>query len=228
MDHAILNLLVWVPGLKTRPVYADSAQTGMISTFFESVREDLPVSMLGDVDAATLAESDERGTRNRVLRQVFQHALDRQSRGSSLRERVLASFEETLQLAFLVERQPLFENSVSIQRVTPTGQAIPRIELRYPPYLATCLEAVKERIRRRAPEAEIVSLSTAPGAFHLLGATRMAESPADGCLDRDLRYHGLENLFVLSTSAYPSSSSASPTLTLAALALRLGDRLASA
>jgi choline dehydrogenase-like flavoprotein len=53
----------------------------------------------------------------------------------------------------------------------------------------------------------------------------MADTARDGCVDRDLKYHELENLFVLSTSVFPSASSANPTLTLAALALRLGDHL---
>jgi choline dehydrogenase-like flavoprotein len=58
-----------------------------------------------------------------------------------------------------------------------------------------------------------------------MGATRMAESPAEGCVDRNLKYHGLDNLYVLSASTFPSCSSANPTLTLSALALRLGDHL---
>ena len=37
-----------------------------------------------------------------------------------------------------------------------------------------------------------------------------------------------ENLYVLSSSVFPSASSANPTLTLAALALRLGDHLGRA
>ena len=55
--------------------------------------------------------------------------------------------------------------------------------------------------------------------------TRMSADPRDGCVDAALRYHDLENLYVLSTSIFPSASSANPTLTLAALALRLGDHL---
>jgi choline dehydrogenase-like flavoprotein len=53
----------------------------------------------------------------------------------------------------------------------------------------------------------------------------MAASEREGCVDVNLQYHGVENLHVLSCSVYPSSSSANPTLTLAALALRLGDHL---
>ena len=61
-----------------------------------------------------------------------------------------------------------------------------------------------------------------------LGATRMAASSTEGCVDTNLRYHELENLFVLSTSTFPGGSSANPTLTLAALTCRLADRLAPA
>ena len=56
----------------------------------------------------------------------------------------------------------------------------------------------------------------------------MSADPRDGCVDAALRYHELENLYVLSTSVFPSASSANPTLTLAALALRLGDHLTRA
>jgi choline dehydrogenase-like flavoprotein len=54
----------------------------------------------------------------------------------------------------------------------------------------------------------------------------MAADPREGCVDAALRHHECENLYVLSSSVFPSASSANPTLTLAALALRLGDHLA--
>ena len=53
----------------------------------------------------------------------------------------------------------------------------------------------------------------------------MAADPREGCVDANLRHHECENLYVLSSSVFPSASSANPTLTLAALALRLGDHL---
>jgi choline dehydrogenase-like flavoprotein len=53
----------------------------------------------------------------------------------------------------------------------------------------------------------------------------MSGDAGDGCVDPTLRYHELENLYILSTSVFPSASSANPTLTLGALALRLGDHL---
>ncbi len=46
-----------------------------------------------------------------------------------------------------------------------------------------------------------------------------------GVTDRDARVHGVENLFVASSSLFPTAGFAHPTLTLVALALRLGDKL---
>jgi choline dehydrogenase-like flavoprotein len=99
------------------------------------------------------------------------------------------------------------------------------VAIRYPQYLPACIERVTSHIQRRLPKAEIRHLSTYPGSHHWMGATRMADSPAEGCVDRNLKYHGLDNLYVLSASTFPSCSSANPTLTLSALALRLGDHL---
>lgn len=49
----------------------------------------------------------------------------------------------------------------------------------------------------------------------------------DGVVDEDLRHHGLENLYIVGGTAFPSYSAHHPTLTICALALRLGRRLVS-
>jgi choline dehydrogenase-like flavoprotein len=131
----------------------------------------------------------------------------------------------TLEIWFQIEAQPDPNHRISIARIEPDGQAIPEITTSYPPYLAASLDRIRSYIERRLPKAEVRHLTTYPGTHHWMGATRMATSPADGCVDRTLRYFGLDNLYVLSASTFPSCSSANPTLTVAALALRLGDHL---
>ena len=64
------------------------------------------------------------------------------------------------------------------------------------------------------------------GAHHL-GTTRMSDDPAFGVVDRDCRVHGVANLYVVGGSVMPTSGHANPTLTIVALALRLGEHLAS-
>jgi choline dehydrogenase-like flavoprotein len=61
--------------------------------------------------------------------------------------------------------------------------------------------------------------------YHQTGTTRMAASAADGVVDADLAVFGAENLFVASTSTFPTSSQANPTLTGIAFALRLVEHL---
>lgn len=63
------------------------------------------------------------------------------------------------------------------------------------------------------------------GTAHHLGTTRMSESPADGVVDRHCRVHGIDNLYVAGSSVFPTGGWSFPTLTIVALALRLGDEL---
>ena len=75
-------------------------------------------------------------------------------------------------------------------------------------------------------EAEIAHLR-AYDAFglHPMGATRMATDPRRGVVDADCRVHGLANLFVVGSSVFPTGGAANPSWTIAALALRLAERL---
>lgn len=63
-------------------------------------------------------------------------------------------------------------------------------------------------------------------AYHMMGGTRMSRTPEAGVVDSDARVHGIENLYVAGASVFPTGGMANPTLTLMALALRLGEHLA--
>lgn len=63
------------------------------------------------------------------------------------------------------------------------------------------------------------------GAFHHMGTTRMHPDPRHGVVDADGRVHGLANLYVAGSSIFPSVGCINPTLTIVALAVRLGDHL---
>jgi hypothetical protein len=62
--------------------------------------------------------------------------------------------------------------------------------------------------------------------FHQTGTTRMAANPDDGVVDANLAVFGTASLFVASTSTFPTSSQANPTLTGVAFAVRLAEHLA--
>ena len=53
----------------------------------------------------------------------------------------------------------------------------------------------------------------------------MASDPKQGVVDADLHVHGIDNLYVASSSVFPTVGYSNPTLTIVALALRLADHL---
>jgi choline dehydrogenase-like flavoprotein len=61
--------------------------------------------------------------------------------------------------------------------------------------------------------------------YHHMGATRMGASPATGVVDENCRVFGVENLFIASSSVFPTGGHSNCTLTIMALALRLADHL---
>jgi choline dehydrogenase-like flavoprotein len=61
--------------------------------------------------------------------------------------------------------------------------------------------------------------------YHQTGTTRMSEHPADGVVTKDLAVHGFEDLFIASTSTFPSSGQANPTFMGIVFAVRLADHI---
>ncbi|WP_439817422.1 GMC oxidoreductase [Zavarzinia sp. CC-PAN008] len=64
-----------------------------------------------------------------------------------------------------------------------------------------------------------------PVGGHHIGTARMADSPAGGVVDRDGRVWGTANLYLATSATFPTGGFANPTLTIAAMGLRLGDHL---
>jgi choline dehydrogenase-like flavoprotein len=60
---------------------------------------------------------------------------------------------------------------------------------------------------------------------HHIGTARMSTDPAQGVVDPDLKVHSVANLYVGGSAVFPTSGANPPTLTIVALALRLGDHL---
>ena len=61
--------------------------------------------------------------------------------------------------------------------------------------------------------------------FHHMGATRMHADPCRGVVDANCRVHGVDNLYVASSSVFPTGGHSNPTFTLLLLCFRLADLL---
>ncbi len=64
-----------------------------------------------------------------------------------------------------------------------------------------------------------------PSIHHPMGTTRMHSDPAQGVVDANCRVHGVSNLYIASSSVFPTGGYANPTLTILALALRVADQV---
>ena len=63
------------------------------------------------------------------------------------------------------------------------------------------------------------------GIAHNCGTIRFGTDPSTSALDVNCKAHDLDNLYVVDTSFFPSSSAVNPALTAMANALRVGDHL---
>ncbi|MGR3465071.1 GMC oxidoreductase [Limimaricola sp.] len=63
---------------------------------------------------------------------------------------------------------------------------------------------------------------------HHCGTTRMSADPATGVVDAQGRVHGMSNLFISSSSVFPTMGYANPTLTIGALSIRMADTFRAA
>jgi len=66
------------------------------------------------------------------------------------------------------------------------------------------------------------------GAYggHHIGTARMGSNPETSVVDANCKVHHVDNLYIASSAVFPTSGQANPTLTIAALSLRLADHLA--
>ena len=60
---------------------------------------------------------------------------------------------------------------------------------------------------------------------HQLGGTTMGYNSKDSVVDKNLKVHGVENLFISGSSVFTTSGHCHPTFTIIALSLRLGDHI---
>jgi choline dehydrogenase-like flavoprotein len=67
--------------------------------------------------------------------------------------------------------------------------------------------------------------NTSKDGLHQCGTTRIADSPEKGVVDSNLKVFGTANVYVCSSSVFPTSGQANPTFMLGAFAARLSKHL---
>jgi choline dehydrogenase-like flavoprotein len=152
--------------------------------------------------------------------------------GDELKAVVQQRFGFGASIGALLEQLPYEANRVSLDTEIRDDLGLPV------PKLAYFLDQPRELRTMKAASAVIRKLFAALGVTdikmrsglapgHHMGMCRMGDDPRSSVVDRQLNVHGVQNLYVVGSSVFPTSGAGWPTLTVAALALRLADELRS-
>lgn len=67
--------------------------------------------------------------------------------------------------------------------------------------------------------------SLVKGNNHHIGTVRMSAHPKDGVVDKNLKVHGIDNLYVTGSAVFPNGGHAVPTMIIMSFAIRLAEHL---
>lgn len=125
--------------------------------------------------------------------------------------------------ATIVEDYPYSENRILADDASPSGM---RFEYHRHTELTQRTAAFKKMICKRLKRLRSVPM----GPIHLnyghpCGTCKAGNNPADSVIDRDCRSHDIDNLYIADASFMPTSGGTNPSLTVAANALRVADKI---
>jgi choline dehydrogenase-like flavoprotein len=161
---------------------------------------------------------------------VTQQLKEKTIWGDELRKQVQNRFGFTAAIQALVEQLPYGENRISLDKsvADDLGLAVPKVsyvskqerESRAIAKASATIQRLFLTLGAKNIRSRVTSVAT-----HHMGTCRMGHDPQSSVVDRDLKVHGIENLHIVGSSVFPTFGAIGPTLTIAALALRLADRI---
>ena len=137
-----------------------------------------------------------------------------------------------LKIICLLELLPVLENQVTLSKSKKDNLDLPvaKISIKFSDYeneAALKAKSVAEQILQSCGARKIKTSDMNWGVGgHPSGGCRMSKSNAEGIVDQNLKAHDVKNLLVVGSSVFPTIGAANPSLTVAALALKLSHYLA--
>ncbi|WP_347557217.1 GMC family oxidoreductase [Robbsia sp. KACC 23696] len=128
------------------------------------------------------------------------------------------------------EMLPLPENRVtpSKKKTDAIGLPVPSIHYNVDDYWNAGRDVAVKDLQRMATllQADVKSIDVGhQNRQHIMGTTIMGSDPKDSVVDADCRTHDHANLFIAGCSVMPAVGCVNPTLTGAALSIRIADTL---
>lgn len=200
------------------PGVGDSLSTGLAETFREGeFRARHSAAILGPFNPGT------------PISPLLSGGVVAREDGAGVRAAALHAWRRTIPFDVLTEDVPQAGSTVTL---SPNRDSfgLPLNRTDYLPStryeidgIDSAVQGLRERLRPLGVEA--VDVGPGPEGGHLMGTCRIGP-PGRGVVDGEMRHLEIENLFVAGSSAFPTYAPVHPSLTIAALALRLGELLA--
>lgn len=153
-------------------------------------------------------------------------------RGAELDAAIKDATSRQIRISSLVEQSPNAENRVTLdpEKRDANGMPLPRIYFDLDEYTRAGLDAAQEAHDEVFAAIGATNINHSPdiqGAGHIIGTVRMGSDAKSAVVDADLRSFDHPNLFLLGSGTFPTSATANPSLTIAALSLRAVDAIAA-
>lgn len=133
--------------------------------------------------------------------------------------------EDAPQLTNRVDLDPAVKDfdGIPVPRITYKNHAF-ELSARdfYQPKLLDLLAAAGARFVAPAPSDDL------PTTAHIMGTLRSGLDPKTSVTDANGRFHDIGNLYTSDGSLFPTSSGYNPTMTIVAMALRVGAAMVNA
>lgn len=149
---------------------------------------------------------------------------------TELRRTLTEEFGKFFWVEAMIEQLPVEMNRIELDRqvVDYFGNPCPQIFYTITEYQKAALRRADEVLKSMLEALGARLIGEKLGfAAHPGGTCRMGNDPKTSVVDRNLRAHDVNNLYIVGSSVFPTLGALMPTLTIAAIALRLGGYLLS-
>jgi choline dehydrogenase-like flavoprotein len=163
---------------------------------------------------------------------LAEEAIDEGLTGAELRETLRWRAAHRMILWGLHETLPEPHNRIRPSETETDSLGIPRPEIHFKldDYTSRSISEAHrfaERLAKLYGAEDVEHDEGYSGNNHITGATIMGYDPRDSVVNGDCRTHDHPNLWIASSSTFPSVSSVNVTLTIAATAIRIADHIAT-
>lgn len=142
-------------------------------------------------------------------------------------------YNKTAHLTAICEDLPLVTNYLSINSRIRDKHGIPSISIQYSltrnslDMLAFAASSLRAVLKASGAYKTFVSAPVRHTGWHILGTCKLGKSERDSVVNPNGQTHDIENLYIVDSSVFPTSSSVNPASTIQALSLYLSDQIIS-